>query len=139
MQSCSKLPLAYTSTMQVAVSGSSTCHNATRSYFFRSIFFLSRALVTGRIRSHERAAGRTNSKITVINKAAVGVYTRINAVDMQNCLRNWLQPTVELLTGLMQPNITCLHPWIFNRVRGKWGLKGVLRQLNIHLYSNILA
>ena len=39
-----------------------------------------------------------------------------NAEDMQNCLRNSLRPTVELLSELARPNITCLHPKIFNRV-----------------------
>ena len=48
---CSKLPLTYTSIMQVAVLGSSTCQNATRSFFsFQPFIFLGRPQITGRVR-----------------------------------------------------------------------------------------
>ena len=40
-----------------------------------------------------------------------------NAENMQDCLRNSLRPTMELFSELARPNITCLHPRIFDRVR----------------------
>ena len=38
-----------------------------------------------------------------------------SAEDMQICLWNSLRPTVELLSELARPNITCLHPRFFSR------------------------